>query len=148
MSGGEPECPRHTISNRRARAPLDELALSCTAEEFLPFDQNAPAGEHNIRHTGDLDAFEHGIVDAHVMGLSADGVFALGIENDQVCVAADCDSPFARIESKEFRRCGGGQFDEAVYAEASSRDAARINQAHAVFDAGASVRNFGEVTDP
>ena len=79
------------------------------------------------------------------MGFGADGVFAIGIEDHEIGVAADGDGAFARIEAEEFCRRGGDQFDEAVHAEAALGDAAGVDQAHAVLDAGAAVGNFGEV---
>ena len=44
----------------------------------------------------------------------ADGVLALGIEDDEVSVAADGDGSFARVEAEEFGGSGGDQFDETI----------------------------------
>src|SRR6266852_8532473 len=82
------------------------------------------------------------------MSSGADGVLALGIEDDQVGVATHCNRTLAGIEAEEFGWSGGNQFDETIYAEASLRDPARVHQAHAMLDAGAAVGNLGEVADP
>src|SRR6266404_4633601 len=133
--------------DRGASASLDELTLTRAAKKLLALDQNASAGEHHVGHAGHLDAFEHGVVHAHVMGLGADGVLALGIEDDQVGITAHRDRAFTGIEAEEFGRSGGDQFDEAIYAEASLRHSARVHQAHAMLDARAAVGNLGEVAD-
>ncbi len=131
-----------------AGAALYELTLSGAAEKLFAFNQNPAAREHNVRHASYFDALEHRIVHPHVMGLRADRVLPFGIENYQVGVAAYRDRAFAGIEAEEFGRSGGDQLDEAVYAETSLRDAPRVHQAHAVFDAGTAVRNLGEVANP
>src|ERR1700741_3917192 len=81
------------------------------------------------------------------MSFCTDGVLALGIEDDQVGIATHCNRTLAGIEAEKLGGSGGDQFHEAIYAEASLRDAARVHQAHAVFDAGAAVGNLGEVAD-
>ena len=116
--------PHVTTSYRRAGATFNKLPLPGTSEKLIAFDQNSSAGEHDVRHSSHLDAFEHGIVHAHVMGLGADSVFALWIEDHQVGVTANRDSAFARIQAEQLGGRGGNQFDEAVHAEASLRDAA------------------------
>src|ERR1700733_13360402 len=92
-----------------------------------------------------MNAFEHGIVHAHVMSLGADRVLALGIENYEVGVAADRDRSLTRIQTEELGRSRGNQFDESIHAETSLSDAAGVNQAHAMFNAWATVWNFGEI---
>ena len=114
-------------------------------QTYFGFNNDAATGEHSVRHAGYLDAFEHRIVHAHVMGFCADGVLAGGIKNHQVGVASYCDCAFTGIEAEEFCRSRRNQFDEAVHAEATFGDTAGIDQAHAVFDPRTSVGNFGEV---
>src|SRR6202011_5296411 len=53
--------------------------------------------------------------------------------------------PFARGKAKQLRRSSRNQLHKAVGAEASAGHAARVDQAHAVFDAGTAVGNFGEI---
>src|SRR5882672_303136 len=84
-------------SGRRATTPLNEFSLARTAKELVALYQHPSAGENNVRHSRDLDAFEHRIVNPHVVGLGADGVFSLGVENHQIGVAAHRNRAFARI---------------------------------------------------
>src|SRR5205807_2137393 len=124
---------------------LQEVSLSGLAMELVSFHQHAASGEHYVRHAFDLDAFEHRVVHAHVMGLGADGMFTVGIEDHQVGVAANCNGAFTRVEAKDFRRSRRNKLHKTVHAEAPFADSAGIDQAHAMFNAWTSVGNFGEV---
>ena len=54
----------------------------------------------------------------------------------KVGIAANGDRAFAWIQAEQLGRRGGDQFDEAVHVKASLRNAAGIDQAHAMLDAG------------
>src|SRR4029077_14178646 len=140
-----------TLSNTCSRLLLGiELALekfsrAGTPHEFVGFHDHAAAREHGVGYAGDLYPFKHRIVDSHVMSLCADRVFALGIKNDQVGIAAHRDCSLARIQAHEFGRGRGNQFHKAVHTESALGDTAGINQAHAMLDPGPSVGNLGEI---
>ena len=82
------------------------------------------------------------------MSLGADRVFAVGIEDYEIGVAADGDRSFARIQTEQLCRSGGDEFYEPVHAETPRGNAAGINQAHAVLNAGTSVGNLREIVSP
>ena len=67
------------------------------AYELAGVDYDAAAGEHGARHSFYANAFEHGIVHAHVMRFCADDLFLIGIEDDEVGVRADGDCALAWI---------------------------------------------------
>ena len=125
----------------------EELAGAGAAGELIFVDDGAAAGEDGFCGALNLDAFEHRVVDAHVVRGGADDFAMIGIEDDDVGVGADGDGAFAREEAEEF--CGrcGDDFDEAIGREAFAVDAAGVDEAEAVFDAGAAVGNFCEVVD-
>src|SRR5262249_30414351 len=83
---------------------LQKLSLSRAAQKLIPLHNHPPAAQHHIRHAGNLNAFEHRVINAHVVRLGADGVLALGIEDDHVSVAAYCDRSLARVETEQLRR--------------------------------------------
>ena len=125
----------------------EELAGAGAAGELIFVDDGAAAGKDSFCGALDLDAFEHGIVDAHVMCLRADDFFVIGIEEHDVGVGADGDRAFAREEAEEFCWGCGDDFDEAIGREAFAMDAAGVDEAEAMFDAGPAVGNFCEVVD-
>lgn len=90
------------------------MADARAADEFAGVDDGAAAGKDGLGGTLDLDALEHGIVHAHVVGLGADDFFVVGIEDDEVGVGANGDGAFARIEAKEFCGRGCDELDETV----------------------------------
>src|SRR5438445_12761884 len=124
---------------------LKELPLPCAAQKFLPANHHAPSREDSIRHTRDLDSLKHRIIHAHVVSFGADGVFAVGIEDNQVGVAADGDRSFSWIQAEEPGGSGGNQLDKTVHAETAVGDSAGINQAHPETDAWAAIGNLRAV---
>src|ERR1700756_5256238 len=80
----------------------EELAGAGAADEFSGVDDGAAAGENRLGRAFDLDALEHGIVHAHVMGFGADDFFVIGIEEHEIGIRADGDGSFAGIEAKKF----------------------------------------------
>ena len=119
--------------------------MSGTAQKLVRSSTTRPRESTMSGMPVTLDALEHRVVHSHVVSLGADRVFALGIEDHEIGVAADRDRSFARIQTKKLRRSGGNQFDKSIHAETSLGDAAGINQTHAMFNAGPAVWNLGEV---
>jgi len=107
----------------------EELAGAGAAYEFAGFDYYAAAGEDCFGGAFDFDAFEHGIVDAHVVGGGADDFFVIGVEDDEVGVGAYGDGAFARVEAKEFCGGGGDQLDKTIGREMFAVDAAGVDEA-------------------
>src|SRR5215510_2056835 len=81
------------------------------------------------------------------MCLGADGVLAVGIEDDEIGVTAHGNCALTRVKSEKLGGSGRNQLDEAIHAEASLCYAARIHQAHAMLDSRTTVGNLGEVSD-
>src|SRR5260370_2252134 len=124
---------------------LQEVALSGFTVELIAFHHDPTTRKDHIRHAFDLDAFEHGVVHAHVMRFRADGVLAVGIEDDEISITSDRDGSFARIETENPGWSCGDKLHEAVHAKAAFADRAGLHEAHAVLDARSAVGDFGEI---
>src|SRR5450756_531781 len=124
---------------------LQIVAASRFAEELAAIHDDLAAREHGARVAGDFVAFEHGVIDAHVMSGGADGVERGGVPDDEVGVAAGGDFALAGIHAEDARRGSGGEFHEAIERELALVDAVVIHELQAVFDAGAAVGNLGEI---
>jgi len=111
------------------RLAAEKLACAWAAYELSCVNHSASAGEHLSRRPLGLNALEHGIVHAHVVGFCADDLFFAGVENYQVSVGANRDGSFAGIETEQFCGCGGDEFDEAIGGEALSVDTAGVDEA-------------------
>src|SRR5215469_2357440 len=122
-----------------------ELSTARAPQELVAVHDDTSARQNGLGHSSHLDAFEHGIVHPHVMVCGTDDVFAAGVENDQICVAANSDRALAWVEAEEFRRSGGNQLHKAVHAKAAGSHPAGVDQAQAVLDAWTAIRDFGEV---
>jgi hypothetical protein len=107
----------------------EELAAAGTAYELTGVDDWFSAGENCLGNAFDLNAFEHGIVDAHVVRLGTDHLLFVGIENDQVGVGTYGNRAFAGEQAEEFSGCGGDDFDEAIWRETFAVDAAGVDEA-------------------
>ena len=88
---------QHRELQARVGLAAEELAGAGAADEFPGVDYGAATGKDGSRSALGADAFEHGIVDAHVMRFYANCFFVIGIEDDKVGVRAHCDRAFARI---------------------------------------------------
>src|SRR5260370_19120399 len=106
--------PARILLEARVRLAAEKLASAGAAYEFAGIDDRASAGEDRAGSALDPDAFEHGIVDARVMRLRADGLFLIRIKDDEDCIGAHRDGSFARIETEEIRGCVGDDFYEPV----------------------------------
>src|SRR5258706_2706798 len=80
-----------------------------------------------------------------MVGLGADRVFAAGIEYYEIGVAAYCDRPLARIQTKELRRGCRNQFDESIHTETALADAARVKGTIRMLITSTAVRNLCKV---
>src|ERR1019366_4907273 len=124
---------------------LQIVAASRFAEELSAIHDDLAAREHGARVAGDFVAFEHGVIDAHVMSGGADGIERVGVPDDEVGVAAGGDFALAGIHAEDARRGGGGEFHEAIERELTLVDAVVIHELQAVLDAGTAVGNLGEI---
>src|SRR5262245_10409805 len=84
------------------------------APQSSVFDDEFAAGENVAGVAAHAKAFEHGIVHAHVVGLSADNVLGLGVPDDDVGVAAGSESSLLRIHPEDFGGSGGNDFDKSI----------------------------------
>src|SRR6185437_12702031 len=128
-----------------ARGAAEIVAASGAGEEVTFVYDELASGVDLAGVSAYFEALEHGVVDAHVVGGGADGVFGVGVPEDDVGVAAGGDGSLLRIHAEDLCRGGRGDFDEAVEGEAAGVDAMMVDQLHPVFDAGAAVGDFGEV---
>src|SRR6266403_1389077 len=136
----------NTIGSHAAvSGAFQEVALSGFTVELIALNDDASTRENYVWHAFDLDAFEHRVIHAHVMSFCADGVLAVGIEDDEISVTANGNCSFARIETENSGRSCRHQLHEAVHAEAAFADSAGIYQAHAVLDSRSAVGNFSEI---
>src|ERR1700704_5347263 len=104
-------CARKVLAiHLRISGAPQERSLAGASQELFPFHHNPAARKNYLGHPGDLDAFEHRVIDAHVVRPGADGVLALRVKDYEVGIAADSDCPFARIQSKQLRWSSGNQF--------------------------------------
>src|ERR1700675_614753 len=79
------------------------------------------------------------------MRLRADGLFLVGVEDDEVGVRADSDCAFPRIQAEKLCRRGRDDFDKAICAKTFSVNSAGVDEAEAVLDTGPAVGNFREI---
>src|ERR1700704_2432360 len=81
-------------------SPLQEVSRASAPQECVSFYYHAPARQHYIGHSRNLNSLEHRIIHAHVVSLGADGVLAVRIKDHQIRVTAHRDRAFARIQAK------------------------------------------------
>src|SRR5260370_33010681 len=80
----------------------EELAGAGAAYEFAGLDDGAAAGEDGFGGAFDLDAFKHGIVNAHGVGFRAYDFFVIGIEDHAVGVGTNGDDALSGGETQVF----------------------------------------------
>src|SRR6266699_3768820 len=80
-----------------AGGTLQELTAAGASMVRAGVDNNFTAGQHCAGIAGHLPAFKHRIIDSHVMGLGADGVFRDGVPYYDVGVAARRDRALAWV---------------------------------------------------
>src|SRR4029077_2837768 len=114
-------------------------------DKFSVVDDDASAGQHGLRHALHAYAFVHGVIDAHVVSLGADGLLFVRIENDYVGVGADSGRSLAWKKAKKFGRGARYKWHESVGEKPSAAHSARIHQATPVLDTGSAVGNLAEV---
>jgi len=106
-----------------------ELACARAADKFSCVNHGSPAREDSFRCAFNLNALEHRIVHAHVVCFCADDLLIAWVKNHEVGVRSDRNGSFAGVETKEFRRSGGDELDEAVGGESFSVDSASVDEA-------------------
>jgi hypothetical protein len=126
---------------------FEELAGAWAAGELVFVDDGAATREDGFRCALNLDAFEHRVVDTHVMRFDADCFAMFRIEDHDVGVGTDGDCAFPREQAEKFCGRSGDDFDESIGREAFAVDAAGVDEAETMLDAGAAVWYFGEVVD-
>ena len=85
-----------------------EIAAAAGAtDELVVFDDDVATGDDDFGVAFDVEAFEHGVIDTHVVGGGADDVIGFGVPDDDVGVAAYGDFAFLGIEAEEFGGRGG-----------------------------------------
>ena len=89
-------------------------------------------------------AFEAVVVVVDVLRRGRDRASVLGIEDDQVGIAADGDRALAREQPEELGGLGAGRVHEAVEVESASLHAVGVEQVDALFDAGNAVGDLRE----
>src|SRR5689334_13799811 len=127
------------------RAALQESSVSGLSFKFAVFNDDLAAHKHGFGNTFDFTTLVSAVIHSHVMCFGADGVFPTGVENDDIGIGAYGDCPFLRKEAENLRRRRRGQFNEAVEADSLLGNAAIIDEAHPILDAGPAVRNLAEV---
>src|ERR671922_559955 len=140
------------LNGRRARAeplaeagPLDVAAVPRLGDELTVLDDDLTADERDRRLSGHLGSFVQVVVAGRVVRLHRQGVLAVGVEDDEVGVAADRDRPLARVEPEELRGLRRVELDEPVEVEASRADAELVQDHQAILDARRTVRDLREV---
>ena len=64
------------------------------------FDDHFAARQHGSRIPFDAEAFEHRVIDTHVVGLGADFEFGVRIPDDDIGVTARGQFALARIQTE------------------------------------------------
>src|SRR5207237_1279341 len=127
------------------RAPSQESSVPGFSLERSTFDDYRSSRQHRFDDAANLPAFICAVVHAHVMRLRADRLLAVRIEDHNVGIGPDSNGALPGKEAEDFRSSGRCQFDKAVWSDSILDDAAIVDEAHAVFDAGAAIRNLAEV---
>src|SRR5689334_20972985 len=79
------------------------------------------------------------------MRLRTDGMFAIGIKDNEIRVTTHRNRPLAWVQPKQLCRSGCDQLDKTVRAESAARDSAGIDQAHAMLHSWSAIRDLREV---
>ena len=98
---GQRVCGLQFLAELRA---LDELAAARLGEQLVALDDHVAAQQDDLRRAVHLGALEDVDVRGGVVRLGRDGGAPLGVEDDDVGVAADRDRPLLRIHPEELRR--------------------------------------------
>src|SRR5579883_1067271 len=79
------------------------IAAAGLALPFAVVHDDFAAGHNRARIALHLKAFEHGVIDTHVVRLRADGVERVRIPDDDIGIAARRDLALLRIHAKDTR---------------------------------------------
>src|SRR5258705_11924750 len=86
------------IPGPAAGGSFEVNASAGLAEKAAVLDHHVAARHHKSCVSLYFEAFEHGIIDSHVMRFGADEVAGLGVPNDDVGVATRREGAFPRLE--------------------------------------------------
>src|SRR3954468_23523936 len=125
--------------------PLHELAVAGFAYQLVAFHYHPTPDEHDLGGTAHLGPLEEVVIYVRVVRLGGDFHPLLGVEDDDVGVAADRDRPFARVHAEELRRVGRDELYEPVHRDAALPDAEVVEHVQAVLDPRAAVGDLREV---
>ena len=92
----------------------EELAGARASDELVGVDDGFAAGEDGFGRAHGFNAFKHGVIDAHVVGLGADDFFTMRIEDNDIGVRADGNGSFAGIQTEKFGGSSGDKLYEAI----------------------------------
>src|SRR5262249_41760762 len=125
--------------------PLQELSRTRLADKLLLLNDDFAARENRFHLTSHFAPFVRVVVDAHVMCLSGQDMFFVGIKNQQVGVGAGCDRAFLGEETENLGGRCGSQLDEPVEIDASLPHSSVEDQVHAGLDSRRAVGDLGEI---
>ena len=123
---------------------LEELAVGFVADELAVAHLDFGAYGDDGGATFDRKPFETVVVVVGTLRSDGDGAAIIGIEDDEVGIAADGNGAFAGEEAEEFRGAGAGAIDETVEIDAAARDSVGVEKIDAIFDAWNAVGDIGE----
>src|ERR1700735_4357372 len=85
------------------------VAAAGDADELTFRDDEFAAGVDVSRVAADFEAFEHGVVDTHVMGGGGDDVVSIRIPQDNVRIAAGSEDSLFGVHAEDARGSGGDE---------------------------------------
>src|SRR5215472_584002 len=127
---------------------FDESPIARSSDIVAVFDNHLPPRQDGFGEAFYFKPFVSAVVDVHMMGPAveiADSLLMIGIENDDVGVAADRKRTLPREQTKNLSRCGRGELDEAGQRNMPMADAIVIDQAHPVLDTWSAIGNLAEI---
>ena len=116
------------------------------APDVLPFlDNQLAAREHLPGVALHFEAFEHRIIDAHVVRLRADQMLGFGIPHHDVGVASRRDRALLGIHAEDARRRRGHDLHKSIQRDLARAHAVMMQQLQSILDARPAVGDLGEI---
>src|SRR5258707_12920884 len=78
------------------RPALDKLSRPGAPGELVSLHHNPPTRQHYIRHAGYFNSLKHRVIHPHMVRFRADGVLAIGIEDDDIRITANGNRALTR----------------------------------------------------
>ena len=133
------------LAKSRVSSAAYELSVSSGNPAFsIPYGYFPPQ-HHRLYLACQLPSFIGGIVHIHVMGGCHERMLAIGIQQNNIGIAAGGESPFAGKEPKDLCGIGGGKLHVFVQADPSFSYAFAVQELHPVFDSGMAVGYLREI---